>query len=180
MKYQTIYADPPWKESGGGKTKRGADRHYPLMSTKAIKELDVPRIAYDNCHLYLWTTNNFLEDAMQVIRAWGFRYVTTITWVKRGRVGLGQYFRGATEHCLFAVKGTLPYKVNPSTGKRMQGKTLLVAPRGAHSEKPEAMRQMIETVSYPPYVELFARKELPDHWDSWGNEAPGATEGINL
>ena len=31
MKYKTIYADPPWWESGGGKIKRGADRHYPLI-----------------------------------------------------------------------------------------------------------------------------------------------------
>ena len=35
-KYQTILADPPWNEQGGGKIKRGADRHYPLMKTKDI------------------------------------------------------------------------------------------------------------------------------------------------
>lgn len=31
--------------TGGGKIKRGADRHYPLMSTKNIMALDVPSIA---------------------------------------------------------------------------------------------------------------------------------------
>lgn len=51
MKYHTIYADPPWMERGGGKIKRGADRHYPLMSTKDIMALDVPSIAADDCHL---------------------------------------------------------------------------------------------------------------------------------
>lgn len=100
-KYKTIYADPPWKESGGGKIKRGADRHYPLMSTKEICELPVWKIADDNCHLYLWTTNNFLQDAFKVIEAWGFTYITCITWMK-DRQGLGQYYRGLTEHCLFA------------------------------------------------------------------------------
>lgn len=30
--YKTIYIDPPWPERGGGKIKRGADRHYALMS----------------------------------------------------------------------------------------------------------------------------------------------------
>lgn len=30
-KYKTIYADPPWQESGGGKIKRGADKHYLLI-----------------------------------------------------------------------------------------------------------------------------------------------------
>ena len=40
-KYQCIYADPPWNEQGGGKIKRGADRHYPLMKTEDIKNLPV-------------------------------------------------------------------------------------------------------------------------------------------
>ena len=37
-KYKTIYLDPPWAEQGGGKIKRGADRHYPLMKTKDIAQ----------------------------------------------------------------------------------------------------------------------------------------------
>ena len=53
-------------EAGGGKIKRGADRHYPLMKTKDIINLPVADIADDNCHLYLWTTNNFLQDALKV------------------------------------------------------------------------------------------------------------------
>lgn len=68
-KYKTIYADPPWMERGAGKCKRGADRHYPLMKTKDIKDLPVKQL-YDpevGCHLYLWTTNNFLPDALEVM-----------------------------------------------------------------------------------------------------------------
>lgn len=177
MRYKTIYADPPWMEAGGGKIKRGADRHYPLMKTKDIINLPVADIADDNCHLYLWTTNNFLQDALKVIEAWGFKYKTKITWVKSiveedGRIklqnaGLGQYFRGLDEVCLFGVKGSLPYKT--LEGKRQQGKTVFFAPRGEHSEKPEEMRNMIEVVSHAPYIELFARKKV-DRWDSWGNE----------
>lgn len=165
-KYKTIYADPPWNESGGGKIKRGADRHYPLMKTKEICELPVGGISDENCHLYLWTTNNFMKDALKVIEAWGFRYVTTITWMK-DKMGLGQYYRGMTEHCLFAVKGKLPYKV--LDGKRQQGKTGFMAPRTIHSKKPEEMREMIEKVSYVPAIELFSREEH-DGWDCWGNE----------
>ena len=141
MKYHTIYADPPWIERGGGKIKRGADRHYPLMSTKDIMALDVPSIAADDCHLYLWVTNNFLPDGLKVMDAWGFRYVTTITWMK-DRMGLGQYFRGLTEHCLFGVRGKLPYKV--IDGKRQQGKTGFFEKKREHSRKPVQMREMIE------------------------------------
>jgi N6-adenosine-specific RNA methylase IME4 len=165
-KYHTIYADPPWLERGGGKIKRGADKHYALMKTKDIAALPVAEIAEDDCHLYLWTTNNFLPDALEVIKAWGFRYVTTITWMK-DRMGLGQYFRGITEHCLFAVKGKFPYKI--LDGKRQQGVTGFYAPKTKHSEKPEQMRRMIEKVSYGPYIELFARREVQD-WDVWGKE----------
>ncbi|MEN6565889.1 MAG: MT-A70 family methyltransferase [Veillonellales bacterium] len=178
--YSTIYADPPWMERGGGKIKRGADRHYKLMTTKDIMALPIiSNIAADNCHLYLWTTNNFLPDALKVMAAWGFTYKTMITWVKSEyygegtfklqNAGLGQYYRGLTEHCLFGIKGCLPYKIDPMTLKRQQGKTAFIAPRTHHSEKPPEMRQMIEKVSYEPRIELFARERFTG-WDVWGNE----------
>ena len=166
MKFKTIYADPPWNESGGGKIKRGADRHYPLMKTKDIMALPIQDIADENCHLYLWVTNNFLGDGLKVMEAWGFRYITIITWVK-DRIGLGQYYRGITEQCLFGVKGNLPYKI--IDGKRQQGVTTISAPKTKHSQKPIEMRSMIEKVSYAPYIELFAREEFKN-WHSWGNE----------
>jgi len=31
------------------------------------------------------------------------------------------------------------------------------------------MREAIELVSHPPYIELFARERF-DGWDAWGNE----------
>lgn len=168
-KYQIIYADPPWNESGGGKIKRGADRHYSLMKTKDICELPVQQIADDNCHLYLWVTNNHLQDGLDVIKDWGFDYKTAITWVK-DRIGLGQYFRGQTEHCLFAVKGMIPYKI--IDGKRQQAVTYFNAVRREHSQKPETMREFISKVSDRDgfhKIELFAR-ETVQGWDAWGNE----------
>lgn len=173
--YKTIYADPPWMEHGSGKVKRGADRHYPLMKTKDIMALPVQELADpDGCHLYLWTTNNFLPDALRVVEAWGFEYVTIITWMK-DRQGLGQYYRGLTEHCIFArTKKKPPYKLD--NGKRQQGITGFYAAKELHSKKPEEMRRMIEKVSYGPRIELFAR-EQHDGWDVWGNQVDGITFG---
>ncbi|MCK5641184.1 MAG: hypothetical protein KAJ19_10315 [Gammaproteobacteria bacterium] len=74
-------------------------------------------------------------------------------------------FQGITEHCLFGVKGKLPYKVED--GKRQQGKTVLFEKKSKHSVKPDSMRLMIEKVSYPPYIELFARHKT-DGWNVWG------------
>lgn len=109
MTYKTIYADPPWLERGGGKVKRGADKHYSLMGVDDIINLMKRIPVEDNAHLYLWVTNNFLKDGLKVVDELGFRYITNIVWVK-DRIGLGQYFRGQHELCLFGVKGRLPYK----------------------------------------------------------------------
>ena len=170
--HHTLYADPPWNETGGGKIKRGADRHYGLMKTRDItaylEDSGIAQTIAPDAHLYLWATNNFLKDALSVMERWGFRYVTTITWMKEGNIGLGQYFRGTTEHCLFGVRGRLPYRMSPD-GKRQQGRTGFSAPKGEHSAKPAAMRQMIERVSYPPYLELFARQKVQG-WVSIGKE----------
>ena len=166
--YKTLYIDPPWPESGGGRIRRGADRHYQLMTVKQIKALPVASLADpEGCHLYLWTTNNYLPASLECVTAWGFEYVTCITWLK-DRIGLGQYYRGLTEHCLFATtKKRLPYKTQD--GKRCQGVTGFAEPKREHSVKPVKMREMIERVSYAPRLELFARREVPG-WDCWGNE----------
>jgi N6-adenosine-specific RNA methylase IME4 len=171
-KYHTIYADPPWPEYGGGKIKRGADRHYPLMSLKSIVHLGDAlqgHVADDGCHLYLWVTNTHLANGFRVMEQWGFEYKTTITWVK-DRFGLGQYYRGQTEHCLFGVRGWLPYRTTDA-GKRSQGITAIHAPRTTHSAKPNEMRRMIERVSHAPRLELFARRKT-EGWSVWGNELP--------
>lgn len=177
-RYGTILADPPWQESGGGKVKRGADRHYPLMKLADICALPIGQLALPDSHLYLWATNNFLERAFEVIRAWGFTFVTCITWGKMGdrgiQEGLGQYFRGSSEQLLFCKRGQPTYRTK-ANGKRAQGRTLYLAPRTEHSEKPECFREVIERVSAGPYLELFARRAAPG-WDLWGNQAPDSIE----
>lgn len=167
-KYKTIYIDPPWQERGGGKIKRGADRHYKLMSIDEIAALPIKELADpDGCHLYLWVTNNFFEKAFGLLKAWGFEYITLITWNK-DRFGLGQYYRGITEHCIFAsTKKRLPYKTKD--GKRLQGVTGFYEPKTIHSRKPAKMREMIEKVSHEPRIEIFAREQF-NGWDCYGDE----------
>lgn len=172
IKFDVVYADPPWNESGGGKIKRGADRHYALMKTKDIAALDVKSICNDNAHLYLWATNNFLKDAFFVMESWGFSYKTIITWHKN-KIGLGQYFRGNSEHCLFGVRGVIPYKI--LNGKRCQGVTCFNEDKKEHSIKPTTMRNMIEKVSSGNMIELFARQRYPG-WYVWGNEVDSDIE----
>ena len=165
--YSTILMDPPWNERGGGKIKRGADKHYDLVKTR-----DMPRVIYNSgvwrpatdCHLYMWATNNHLPDALWLMDLLGFRYKTNVVWTK-DRIGLGQYFRGQHELLLFGVRGS-GFKVK--TDDRTL-KSWMHAKRGKHSAKPSEFYELIEARSCGPYLEMFAR-DSRDGWDSWGNE----------
>lgn len=171
---RTVVADPPWDcESGGGEVKRGADRHYPLMGPRECVQVIQQECAAwqrlaDSAHLYLWTTNRALAlgHAHHVCRGLGFRPVTVLTWVKRKdgdlQIGLGQYFRGASEQSLFGVRGDT--QLTDGTYP-----TVLEEPRGAHSAKPEAAYELAEQASPAAYLELFAREER-EGWTCWGDE----------
>ena len=169
LKFSTVVLDPPWNERGGGKIKRGADRHYPLLKTPDIVRVILQsqhwnQIA-ENAHMYMWVTNNFLPDGLHVIQALGFTYKTNFVWVK-DKMGLGQYFRGMHEICLFATKGNRP--TEPRTDDKSVP-SVLRAERGKHSAKPLRSYELIERRSSGPYLEIFARSER-DGWTSWGNE----------
>ena len=179
--FRCVAADPPWAERGGGKIKRGADRHYSLMSnsdilrtmTVALEQLGG---VHDDAHLWLWVTDNFLRHGLGIMDQLGFRYVRTLVWVKMKphwkrpegepvlQVGLGKYLRGAHELCLFGTRGKAQL---PATEFRHP--SVVIAPRTTHSTKPDAAKEVIERVSPGPRVELFAR-EPRDGWTVWGNE----------
>ena len=52
--------------------------------------------------------------------------------------------------------------------------SLVRAPRLDPSHQPEECVPIIERISHPPYLELFARRRptsaCPEQWDVWGNE----------
>jgi len=173
--YKTILADPPWNEKGAGKIKRGADKHYNLMKTDEIiqllKDLEIFNPDPDGCHFYLWTTNNYLPDGLKLIEELGFRYITNLCWYKKEKFGLGQYFRGKHELCLFSVFK----KESPLDTMTNNTPTAFRASRGKHSEKPAKMYEIIEKNSPPPRLELFAR-EKRDGWDAWGREVPNTRQ----
>jgi len=162
--FRTIEADPPWQlDAAEWNT---AVAHYPTMDLEAIKALreEVLARAADGCHLYLWAITPMLPEAFEVMGVWGFTYKTLITWVKPS-IGTGHYYRGATEHVLFGVRGTLPCL-------RADQPNWFEAPRGRHSEKPSRFYEIVEGMSPGPRIRLFARGER-DGWASWVNEAAG-------
>ncbi len=172
--FRTIMIDPPWPENGGGKIKRGADRHYKTMKVRHIAPVILGCHLFRPApasHLYMWATNNYLPDALTVVKDIGFRYVTTITWAK-DRAGLGQYFRGQTEQLIFAVRG----RGYDTKTERKDLTTLIQAPRGRHSRKPDKAFELVEARSVGPYLEMFGRGEPRKGWTIWGDEAEESGE----
>ncbi|MHB8407801.1 MAG: MT-A70 family methyltransferase [Acidiferrobacterales bacterium] len=177
MKFKTLYADPPWPVKGGKNGKGGWSKtasphtHYKEMTVAQIMALPVDPVMDPNSHLYLWVTNGFLPAGLDVMAAWGYRYVNNVVWGKTSGYGLGQYWRGEHEICLFGVRGKVPYARDPQTGRRRQARSLVLAPRTTHSAKPEEVRRRIEVVSPGPYLELFSRTTVPG-WTCVGNQSP--------
>ena len=197
QKFKTICADPPWPmphtgarsparsdkqgvyEAKGGRmvsgewwgrfTGKSVKIPYQTMTVSEIAAMPVSGVADKDAHLYLWTVNRHMEDAYAIARAWGFKPSTVLVWGKTPMgIGFGGTFCNSAEFCLFCRRGTLK-----ATGRIdstwWHWSRPYVNGHIAHSAKPEAFQDMVETVSPGPYLELFARRPRLN-WTVWGNE----------
>lgn len=171
-KYNIIYADPPWKYNDKH-CQGAAEKHYNTMSIKELSLLPINRIAKKDCILFMWATYPKIEEALELIRTWGFTYKTiAFQWIKLNRSGKGYFFglgrwtRGNTEPCLLATLGR-PHRINNSISQ------LVFSPLRQHSQKPDEVRQLIAKLCGGGVdincIELFARQAV-EGWDCWGNE----------
>jgi N6-adenosine-specific RNA methylase IME4/ParB-like chromosome segregation protein Spo0J len=165
--YDVVYADPPWRLPGSPTSSRAVENHYPTMPREEIKAIKIP--AAENSLLFLWGVNSMTPEALELIAAWGFSYLTNFAWCK-DKWGLGQYNRCQHELLHLGRRG----KVAPPPTKRRQS-SVIDARRGRHSEKPLSVYELIETM-YPhaSKLELFARGTPRPGWAGWGNEATSA------
>lgn len=169
--YQLIYADPPWtyndKAAAG---QRGAGFKYDLMTIEQLKQLNVGEIAAKDCLLAMWWVGPMPQEALDLVRAWGFTLKTMkgFTWHKltkhgKDHFGMGNWTRANTEDCLFAVRGK-PKRVNAGV------RQIITSPIREHSRKPDEVRDaLVQLMGDVPRIELFARQQHPG-WAAWGNE----------
>lgn len=177
--FRTVLADPPWRFTN--RTGKVAPEHkrldrYDTMSLPEIMALPVGGCVADTAHLYLWVPNALLPEGLQVLQAWGFRYVSNIVWAKRrkdggpdGR-GVGFYFRNVTELLLFGVRGSMRTLAPARSQVNM-----LETRKREHSRKPDEQYDLIEACSPGPFLELFARYPR-EGWHVWGAEAAEAVQ----
>jgi site-specific DNA-methyltransferase (adenine-specific) len=178
-KYNIIYADPPWSYNNKGmkyatdKTNIAVNQQYNLMTLEDLKSMPVKNITENNAVLFMWCVNPLIPEALELMKAWGFKYKTMLTWKKSS--GSGYWFRGVTEHILFGVRGdVLAFRSGRDNFHECKS--------GKHSQKPHYFRTLITNVTQntfeePKRLELFARAReglFPDYeyegWDVYGDQ----------
>lgn len=168
-KYAVGLADPPWRYDYAPDN-RVIENHYPTLDIEDIVDFrdaagrSASDLFADDAVLYLWATNPLLKDALRVMEAWGFQYVTNMAWVK-DRVGMGYWARQRHELVLIGTRGQ--FSAPPD---HLRPDSVIEHPRREHSVKPPHVHDVIESV-WPnvPKVELFGRAERPG-WAVFGND----------
>jgi N6-adenosine-specific RNA methylase IME4 len=118
-KYNIIYADPPWNYKDGfsnpSSNNCNISMHYPTMDLQDIKNLSIEKIAKEDCLLFIWTTDAHLPKCLEVIKAWGFKYITVgFYWYKKTKnnkthIVFGRWTLKSVEMCLLAGRGHPSY-----------------------------------------------------------------------
>lgn len=190
-KFDIIYADPPWHYNGKMQFDRGSTGKetidlskkifissacfkYPTLKLDELKKLRVHDISTNDSLLFMWATNPFLDQAIELGQAWGFTYRTIIFIWNKMVHNPGKYNLSYCEPCLLFKRGRIP---TPRGARNT--KQLISVPRKQHSEKPLEVAKNIELM-FPHHnrIELFARRAMPG-WTTWGLEA-GTNEDRRL
>jgi N6-adenosine-specific RNA methylase IME4 len=162
-----------WGRHRGGSVKLP----YETMTIEEIAALPVDALAAPNAHLYVWTTNRFIEETYDIVRVWGFRPAQLLVWCKPPMgVGFGGAFTTTTEFVVFARRGTLAHAARQDSSW-WQWSRPYENGHIAHSAKPEAFLDLVEQVSPAPRLEMFSRRARLG-WQTWGAEALHGTELI--
>lgn len=193
LKYGVILADPAWRFlnwSAKGE-KKNPVAHYKCMPLKEMKALPVNQLAAPNCALFMWATWPMIDQALELMKTWGFTYKTGGSWGKRSTTGRkwafgpGYIVRSADEPWLIGTIGS-PKVMNHSVRNlfvtepeehewyeallRAAGFQFFAAPRTpVHSQKPPNAHEIMETLYEGPRCELFSRSTRPG-WEVWGDE----------
>ena len=170
--YDLIVADPPWRYRDSA-TRGAAQHHYPTMSLPDLQSLIVP--VKEEALLLLWATGPLLDDAIALMHAWGFAYVSVLfVWLKTTksgtpRTGMGHYTRSNCEFVLLGRRGNrgLTHWVRNHAVPQ-----LIKAEPREHSRKPDEFFVALDallTTNTLDKLEMFAREKRPG-WDAWGDE----------
>lgn len=166
-KYRILLCDPPWRygDQQHSTTEQNTvlETHYPTMTISELCEMPIKTICEENAVLFLWVTSPLLEECFDIIRAWGFKYKTSMVWDKI-KHNVGNYVSVRHEFLLICTKGSCLPDV-----KKLYDSVVSIE-RTKHSKKPEYFRELIDKIyPYGKRIELFARTKN-EGWDTYGND----------
>lgn len=180
-RYRTIVADPPWVpldkrnrtgisfEGESGAVFKATTLAYPTMTVEEIAALPVDDIAARDAHVFVWTTQHHLEFTFSIVRRWGFVPTCTLAWCKAPRGwGPGGTFQSTLEFVVYARRGRADVEGQIN-------RQWWTWPRGAHSAKPDAFLDLVESAFPSPRLELFARRARFG-WDYAGDGSLGTVQ----
>ena len=185
-KYSIIYCDPPWfrgqRMMSSNKNDRHveASRHYPVMKKDELCKLPIKQLADKDCAMFMWVTDSNLDEAMEVMKAWGFKYKTVaFIWNKKEKSGKQVCFMGCwtMKNCELVLLGTKGAMTKHLKSRKVRQLQDAIRERNIHSRKPQLIRDKIVEMfgNELPKIELFARVKT-DGWDIWGNELDNDVE----
>ena len=162
--YSTVVIDPPWPmvkiEREVRENQTGLD--YPTMSLEDIAALPIPSLLADDAWVLLWTTQKFLPSSFGLLDAWELGYRWTMVWHKPGGYQTYNYPQFNGEFVVVGAKG------NPKLLDAKAFNAVFEAPRGAHSEKPQAFYDLVGR-TLGEGLDMFARSKR-EGWAAWGDE----------
>ena len=182
-KARSVLVDFPHRYANFSKTAHGAAAaHYDTMTYEEGVALPVGSLAEKDAHLFYWATGPKLDQCIDMVKAWGFDYVTYIPWIKTSpwsgtiRRGIGFWAMQASELLLICKRGK-PKRRNVNGGSdkpiglMVDGEgddRIFYGPIGKHSAKPLEIHDYIEKYCEGPYLELFATKPR-ENWTTVGH-----------
>lgn len=164
--FEVVIADPPWRFASNSEKKpgRNAMGHYDCMKLDEIAALPVRDVTAKDSLLLLWTTVPFLRLALDVVDAWGFKYVSEVMWAK-DRIGTGFWARNRHEPLLICKRGKFPCP-KPA----LFPDSIISGQQREHSRKPDRLHEIVDDrLAHCSRLEMFARESRPG-WTTWGNE----------
>ena len=149
-----------------------ASRHYPVMKKDDICRLPICNISDNDCALFMWVTDSNLDEAIEVMKSWGFKYKTVaFIWQKKEKSGKQVCFMGCwtMKNCELVLLGTKGSMSKYLVSRKVRQLQPAIRERNVHSRKPNLIREkIVEMFGDISRIELFARQRV-EGWDAWGN-----------
>lgn len=169
-KYNLIMCDPPWvfkNYSAKGEAKNPISQ-YNGMTIKQIGDIPMSLYAAEHCILWLWATNPMIDQQMDILKGWGFKFVTSGAWHKKTKhgknhFGTGYALRGSGEPYLIGKIGKPKFAKNVRS--HFEGKTR------ENSRKPDEAYVNARTMAMDAEhrLDMFSRQLRPG-WDAFGDQ----------